>query len=160
MITAVRLRAPDQRKNWMLKTFVSKARRAYRAPLGQDPGALHIVEDPEELETLRQIPQFEIHTFPDRMAMDAHVQSEMEARVRAGGAPVRAAIEDAVPAKKPEPDNAQRVKAVLPEKDASDAEAAPVTPATPEPGMRQPEVSAEGSQTVRRAGGGRRPAPR
>jgi len=160
VITAVRLRAPDPKREWGMRTFVSSKGRFYRAPLGQDPGTLQIVDDTDELAVLRSKPQFEILTFENEAAMHAFVQSEMERNVRSGGAPVRAAIQAPQPPRHSSPQSERRVEDLLPAAEDAAATAAPTEhgdDAVPTPGMRQPEVDPAPARGTRR-GGGRRPA--
>ncbi len=135
-----------------MRTFVSARGRFYRAPLGQDPGTLQIVDDAAELEVLRSKPQFEILTFDDEAAMHVYIQSEMERNVRRGGAPVRAAIEPAQPPRHPQPPAERRVEDVLPAEDAPAA--APEEDQSA--GIRQPEVDPAPARGPRKSGG-RRP---
>lgn len=101
MIKAVRLREPNKQKGWTLKRFMSPGGTLYQAGSKDVPSALVIVDDPAEIDRLRQVSdQFEILEVSDRNELDQLVQKEMETRVREeGGSAVRAAVEERAPKK-------------------------------------------------------------
>lgn len=110
---AVRLREPSKLRGFLMRSYTSASGSRYTAGTEASPSQLRLISDPRELAELREIPQFEILTAPNEQALRDHLQTEMEARARVGGAAVRAAIVD-----KPAPDAVKAEEHLPPPKTA------------------------------------------
>ncbi len=99
MITVVRLKPKDKRKNCLMRTYTSAhSRTKYTAGDEINPSAFRIVKSQEEIKELQRFPQFEILQLDSMDQLKEHVQQEMEERARVGLPAVRAPI-IATPAK-------------------------------------------------------------
>lgn len=166
---AVRLREPNKVRGFVMRSYTSASGSRYTAGTEGNPSQLRLVSDPRELAELREIPQFEILTAPNEQALRDHLQTEMEARARIGGAAVRAAIVDqpapaAVTAEERLPARKTALETVLaptPIGEAEDADALAVQvasrrPTVPPPAFQDDEPPAKPA----RSGGRRARAPK
>lgn len=92
-IFAVRLREPNKQSGWTMRSYTSAAGNRYQAGNVTAPSPLRIVTDPQELQELRAIPQFEILVAPSEAVLRNRIQSEMEARARTGLPAIRASLQ-------------------------------------------------------------------
>jgi hypothetical protein len=93
MITAVRLKERNKRKNHLMRVYFSAASRSkYTAGENGHPSPFRIVKNQAEISELSQFSQFEILKFDDMAHLQAFIQQEMEERARLGFPAVRAAV--------------------------------------------------------------------
>lgn len=92
-LVLARLQQRDARKGWLTKDYTSIRGTTYRAGEGGVPSPLTKVDSAAELAELREFSgQFEFVEVEDEAELAELLQYEMEMRVRAGGAPVRAEV--------------------------------------------------------------------
>lgn len=100
MITAVRLLPRNEKKSYLMLTYLSaNGRKKYLAGNDNNPSSFRIIKDRREIAELEEFPQFEILEFDSVEQLHEYAQQEMEERSRKGLPAVRAAIlgDDSVP---------------------------------------------------------------
>jgi hypothetical protein len=92
-IILARLQERNAQKGWMCRDYTSTRGTTYRAGEDGVPSPLTVVRDEIEARELSEFsPQFEFVEADDEKHLAEIIQYEMEMRVRAGRAPVRAEV--------------------------------------------------------------------
>lgn len=93
MITVARLRPQNKKAGYGMRTYTSARGNKYTVGVGIQPSPIKIVEDPAELEELREFSQFEVRSFENEAALEKWIEDDVAARVRQGHQVVKPVIE-------------------------------------------------------------------
>lgn len=134
MITIARLKPRNPKKEGMgMRTYTSAKGNKYSVGQNGQPSPVKIVNDPAELEELREFEQFEIRSFEDREALDAFLEKETADAIRAGRNVVKPVVDVAKVRK------AKKAAALLDNDDDEDENAGRPAPSK----SSEPEVDEE-----------------
>jgi hypothetical protein len=103
MITAVRLRERNKKKNFNMRSYTAANGTVFKSGVMGIPSTWKIAKNTKDLNELNEIPQFERMDFEDIEELEEYVQEEMEASARLGKPAVRAKIEGFIPKSSPAP---------------------------------------------------------
>lgn len=140
MIHAVRLRPFNRKKGHGMKDYKSAAcGNTYRIGKGNQPSPFYIVGDKNELNELREFSQFEIIPFDNKEELEAFIEKETQASIRAGHNVIAPRVERVKARKKPANDTIPTVDQVF---------GGPGVNNGRKPAMVTPEVIPEEEQNV------------